>query len=115
MSNHSSHKTTHDQAPGDAIQLDRRNLLLTGGSLAVATALPTAVGAAGGVGRRAAHEFVARCRNDPVPQREGYQLGRRLPRAGDGALARACRTGKRVERDLFGDQIMERLQQPTNN
>jgi arylsulfatase A-like enzyme len=31
--------------------------------------------------QRAAHEQLARRRDDPVPQREGHQLGRRVPRA----------------------------------
>ncbi len=37
--------------------------------------------------QRPAHELVARCRHDAVPQREELQLGRRLPGSGDGALA----------------------------
>ena len=41
--------------------------------------------------QRAAHELVARRRDDPVPQREEHQLGGRLPRPADGPLARAHR------------------------
>ena len=40
--------------------------------------------------QRAAHEHLARRRHDAVPQREELQLGGRLPRAGDGALARSA-------------------------
>ena len=49
--------------------------------------------------QRSAHEQLAGRRHDAVPQREELQLGGRLPRAGDGALARAgssparCSTG----------------------
>ena len=39
--------------------------------------------------QRPAPEHLAGCRNDAVPQREEHQLGRRLARAGDGALAGA--------------------------
>ena len=38
--------------------------------------------------QRPAHEHLARRRHDAVPQREELELGGRLPRAGDGALAR---------------------------
>ena len=37
--------------------------------------------------QRPAHEHLARRRHDALPQREELQLGRRLPRAGAGALA----------------------------
>ena len=39
--------------------------------------------------QRSPHEQLARRRHDPVPQREELQLGGRLPRPGDGALAGA--------------------------
>ena len=38
--------------------------------------------------QRPAHELLAGCRHDAVPQREELQLGRRIPRALAGALAR---------------------------
>ena len=41
--------------------------------------------------QRPAHEHLARRRHDAVPQREELQLGRRLPGAGHGALARSHR------------------------
>ena len=48
--------------------------------------------------QRSAHEHLARCRHDAVPQREELQLGRRVPRAGDGALARSNPGGPGAQR-----------------
>ena len=44
--------------------------------------------------QRPAHEHLARCGDDPVPQREELQLGGRLPGAGHGALARPHHAGQ---------------------
>ena len=41
-----------------------------------------------------AHELLARRRHDAVPQREEYQLGRRLPRAGNDPLAGQDQAGQ---------------------
>ena len=49
--------------------------------------------------QRPAHELVARRRHDAVPWREEHQLGRRVPRAGDGALARPGPRRRGLERD----------------
>ena len=49
--------------------------------------------------QRPAHELVARRRHDAVPQREEHQLGRRLPRAGHGALAGQDQAGPGFQRD----------------
>ena len=49
--------------------------------------------------QRAAHEHVARRRDDAVPQREEHELGGRVPRAGDGPLARQDPGRGRLERD----------------
>ncbi len=43
--------------------------------------------------QRPAHELVAGCGDDAVPQREGHQLGRRLPRALHGPLAGHIKPG----------------------
>ena len=45
--------------------------------------------------QRPAHELLARCGDDAIPQREGHQLGRRVPRAGDDPLARSHQAGGR--------------------
>ena len=49
--------------------------------------------------QRAAHEHVARRGDDALPQREEHELGRRLPRPADGALARQDPGGRRLQRD----------------
>ncbi len=49
--------------------------------------------------QRPAHEQLARRGDDAVPQREEHELGRRLPRAGDGPLAGQDQAGHGVERD----------------
>src|SRR5262245_43750652 len=46
-----------------------------------------------------AHEYVARWSHDTVPQREEYQLGRRVPGSHAGAVARKSRSGFDLERD----------------
>ena len=49
--------------------------------------------------QRPAHELVAGRRHDAVPQREEHELGRRLPRAGHGALAGQDQAGPGLQRD----------------
>ena len=51
--------------------------------------------------QRPAHEHLARRRHDPLPQREELQLGRRLPRAGDGALARQDQRRASVSNEII--------------
>ena len=49
--------------------------------------------------QRAAHELLAGRGHDAFPQREELQLGRRLPRAGDGALAGQDQSRLGLQRD----------------
>ena len=57
------------------------------------------------VGQRAAHEHLARRRDDAVPQREEHQLGRCIPRAADRALSRQGRGRQRVQRDRAAPRL----------
>ena len=50
--------------------------------------------------------LLARRRDDAVPQREGHQLGRRVPRAGDGALAGPYPARRGLERDVFRARLV---------
>ena len=56
--------------------------------------------------QRPAHELLAGRRHDAVPQREEHQLGRRLPRAGDGALAGPHQAGHGLERDRSAARLV---------
>ena len=49
--------------------------------------------------QRSAHELVAGCRDDAVPQRKELELGRRLPSAGHVPLARQDQARPSVQRD----------------
>ena len=55
--------------------------------------------------QRAAPEQLARRRHDALPQREGHQLGRCLPRAAAGALAEPHRGGLGGQRDRAASRL----------
>jgi arylsulfatase len=52
------------------------------------------------------HMLLARCGDDAIPQREGHQLGRCVPRAGDDPLARSRQAGDRRERHLRQSRLV---------
>ena len=59
--------------------------------------------------QRPAHELLAGRRHDAVPQREEHQLGGRLPRADDRALAGQDRSGPGLERDRPASRLVPDL------
>ena len=62
--------------------------------------------------QRPAHELLAGRRDDAVPQREELELGGRLPRAGDGPLARADPGGHGAQRDRQPQRLVRRRCSP---